>query len=243
MTRRNLHPYLTSIAFSGILLLTQPGDLFSQDRDTLEKSVNPGINRSYLRDDIKVVEWVERFEVEGREVYDHRDRIVKALGIQTGSTVADIGSGTGLFTALLAEAVGPEGRVYAVDIVEAFLKHVGDYLEKKEITNVETLLCSERSVKLPPASIDLAFICDVYHHFEYPNSSLASIHEALKPGGILVLVEFERIPGKSSNWILKHVRAGKETFSSEIVSAGFRKLDQADFLKENYLVRFQKVGK
>jgi SAM-dependent methyltransferase len=108
------------------------------------------------------------------------------------------------------------------------------------IANVATVLCTERSVALPPGSIDLAFLCDVYHHFEYPMESLASIHRALRPRGELFLIDFKRIPGVSSDWILDHVRAGQEEVTAEIESAGFRQAEELDFLEDNYLLRFRK---
>jgi len=95
---------------------------------------------------------------------------------------------------------------------------------------------------VPTESVDLVFICDVYHHFEQAPHSLASILRALKPGGRLVLIDFERIPGKSREFILGHVRAGKETFRSEIEQAGFEYVDEVtiDAFEENYLLRFRK---
>jgi ubiquinone/menaquinone biosynthesis C-methylase UbiE len=97
-------------------------------------------------------------------------------------------------------------------------------------------------VKLPPNSIDLAFICDTYHHFEFPHKTMRSIHRALKPGGQVVLIDFHRIEGKSSEWTLGHVRAGQDVFTKEIVNAGFRQIEEkTDMLKESYFVRFQKV--
>jgi ubiquinone/menaquinone biosynthesis C-methylase UbiE len=157
--------------------------------------------------------------------------------------VADIGAGSGLFTLLFAKRVGPRGEVIAVDIVPEFLEQIRQRAAAAGFKNVRTVLATEQSVELPPRSVDLAFVCDTYHHFEYPRNSLASIHRALKPGGELVLVEFKRVPGGSSDWVLNHVRAGEEVFTAEIEAAGFKKTGRADFLRENYLVRFRKVGK
>ena len=155
--------------------------------------------------------------------------------------VADIGAGTGLFTLPFSEAVGPDGKVYAVEIAKNFLRHIRARAQKANAANVETVLCTERSVELPEGSIDLAFICDVYHHFEYPQASLASLHKALKPGGELVLIDFKRIPGESSDFVMGHVRAGQEVFESEIAAAGFEKIGEVGgVLKENYFVRFRR---
>jgi predicted methyltransferase len=90
--------------------------------------------------------------------------------------------------------------------------------------------------------VDLVFVCDTYHHFEYPYRTLATIHRALKPGGRLVVIDFRRIPGKSREWVLGHVRAGQDVVEKEIAEAGFRKVGETkDLLDENYLVRFEKV--
>ena len=102
--------------------------------------------------------------------------------------------------------------------------------------------CTDTSVELPENSADLVFICDTYHHFEYPLRTMTSIRKALKPGGRVVVVDFHRIPGKSSEWVLGHVRAGKEAVIQEIEEAGFKQVrEEKELLKENYLVVFEKA--
>lgn len=208
-----------------------------------EASVKPGINTEYLKPDLNVSNWVERFEKEGREIYDHREQIIKAARIRPGSAVADVGAGTGLFTPMLSAGAGPQGRVYAVDIVPAFLQLIAKRSKQAGLRNVTTVQCTERSIGLPPNSIDAAFICDVYHHFEYPQHSLASLHQALRPNGEVFLVDFKRVPGVSSDWILNHVRAGQEAVTAELEAAGFKKLEEIPLLKDNYVLRFRKVSR
>ena len=105
----------------------------------------------------------------------------------------------------------------------------------------QTVLCTDRSVELPENSIDLAFVCDVYHHFEHPQDSLKSLYRALKPGGTIVLIDFIRISGRSSAFVMGHVRAGQEVFEKEITDAGFEKTGEENgILLENYFVRFRK---
>ena len=189
-----------------------------------------------------VSEWLGRFEIESREVYSGRERVLAACKIESAMRVADIGAGTGFYARMFSEAVGESGWVYAVDISPQFLKHINDKSHEEGIENVTTVLCSDRSTRLPPGSIDVAFVCDTYHHFEYPASTLASIHKALKPGGTLVVIDFERIPGQSREFILGHVRAGKEVFQAEIVDAGFQLVEEVKVpsFVENYLLRFRK---
>lgn len=204
-----------------------------------DESVHPGINDSY-QGDIDVDEWVERFEREGRETYDQRHAIVQALGLSAGMDVADIGTGTGLFVPLFADAVRPAGRVWAVDIVPSFVDHVRVKVAEHGLDNVSVVLGTERSIELAPDSVDVAFMCDVYHHFEYPGPSLASIHRALRPGGELVVIDFRRIPGTSSDWVLDHVRAGEDQVIAEIEAAGFVRMDSVDLLEDNYMLRFRR---
>jgi ubiquinone/menaquinone biosynthesis C-methylase UbiE len=208
-----------------------------------QKSVSPDINKKYKDPKLKVTEWVERFEMEGREVYDQREKIVAATGVKEGDVVADVGAGTGLFTLIFAEKVGPEGKVLAVDIATPFLGNIAARADEKKIRNIDTILCTDRDARIRKETTDVVFICDTYHHFEYPQDTLATIHWGMKPGGTLVLVDFNRINGESSEWIMNHVRADKETFVKEIETSGFEKTDEADFLKENYLVKFKKKQK
>jgi len=209
---------------------------FAQDA-----SVKPGINDKFLDPKLNVEEWTKKFETESREIFHLREKIVAATGLKPGMAMADIGAGTGLFTLHFAQAVGENGKVYAVEIAKNFIAHIEARAAKASASNVQTILCTERSVELPEASIDLAFICDVYHHFEFPSATLATLHKALKPGGTLVLIDFKRIPGETSDFIMNHVRAGQEVFEAEVTAAGFEKVDEVmELLKENYFVKFRR---
>ena len=228
---------LRKLFFTGLISTLFACPAFSQ-----KESVNPGINDSYLKKDLVVKEWVERLEAEGREVFVNREAIVKRLNIQPGTDIVDIGAGTGAHLPYFTQATGKNGKIYAVDIVKKFLDHIDQQAEQNNWKNVESVLCSERSIKLPKNSVDLAFICNVYHHFEYPRDSLKSAHKALRSGGRLVLIDFKRIPGESSDWILGHMRAGQEVFEKEIQESGFKKVQEiTDLLTDNYFVIFEKI--
>lgn len=201
---------------------------------------DPAINRPYLDPDF--AQWVERFESPGREVYDRRAAIVAASGVKPGMRVADIGAGTGLFTLLFARAVGPTGQVTAVDISPTFVANIQRRAQNAKLGNVSTRVNSQTDTGLPPASVDLVFISDTYHHFEQPRAMLASIHRALRTGGTLIVIDFERDEGKSSTWVLGHVRAGKQQVIGEIEAAGFSLTADTGLLKENFYLRFEKVA-
>ena len=204
-----------------------------------EHSVSPGINSYYRDPDWQ--KWVNTFERPGREVYDRRYAIVDATGVRPGDVVADVGAGTGLFTRLFAERVGPAGKVYAVDISETFVNNIMRTANQHGYSNIEGVVNTDRNVSLPEASVDIAFLVDTYHHFEYPRSMLTSIHASLKPGGALVVIDFRRDPRRSSRWVMGHVRAGKTTVVEEITEAGFGLVDDIPLLRTNYYLVFSKI--
>lgn len=205
-----------------------------------EKSVRPGINKPFENPDLQ--DFLKKFEGESREIAASAKEIVAACKIKPGMAVADVGAGTGLFTRKFAAEVGDKGKVYAVDIAPNFLRHIEKTCEDAKIKNVETVLCDQFSTKLPKNSVDLVFICDTYHHFEFPQRTLHTIHDALRPAGRIILIDFHRIEGKSSAFVMGHVRAGQEVFVREVKSAGFKMVGEEKFLKENYIVRFEKAA-
>jgi len=200
------------------------------------------INARYLSKDLDVESWVKRFEGESREVSVQRKQILAVVGLRSGQSVADIGAGTGLFMPLFSKAVGASGTVHAVDISPRFLEHLRKRVKKERLSNVKVVTGTATSIELAKASVDVVFICDTYHHFEQPAKSLASIHAALRKGGSLVIIDFKRIPGKTREWILKHVRAGEAVVRKEIETAGFAFSDRLKLpgLKENYAIRFRR---
>ena len=194
------------------------------------------INRHFVNPDFE--QWVARFERPGREIYDQRYRIVEATAVRPTMVVADIGAGTGLFTRLFAQAVGEQGKVYAVDISRVFIDNILRISRLHQQDNVIGIVNQPEDVSLPPQSIDLAFICDTYHHFEYPQAMMASIRRALKPAGSVVVIDFRKIPGFSTPWVMGHVRANESAVVREIEAAGFRLVEDRDFLRTNYFLRF-----
>ena len=220
-------------------LLLQMTWLLSTAAIAVEQNVNPGINKPLVDPDYEI--WVQRFERPGREVFDLREIIVKAANIRTGMDVADIGAGTGFYTRLFASAVGPKGKVYAVDIAGNFIDEIVSQAEEAGMNNVIGIVNSQKETGLKAGSIDLAFVCDTYHHFEYPRTMLRSIFHALRQGGSLIVIDFRKIKGLSSNWVMSHTRASKETVIREIESEGFVLTEDQDFMKANFYLRFNRL--
>jgi predicted methyltransferase len=203
-----------------------------------EQNVNPGINLNYRNPDVE--QWRGIFERDGREVWDRRHEILQALRLEPGQLIADVGAGTGFFSLMMAQAVGQDGRVYVIDIAKNFVDATVRRAEQQGLQQVIGVVNDQQSIKLPPGSVDLVFISDTYHHFEYPISTLGSIHQALKPDGELVVIDFKRIPGQSHPWVLDHVRAGEQQVRREIEAAGFTLIERLDFMRGQYYLRFRR---
>ena len=206
-----------------------------------EQSVKPGINTNFLDPNLEVDKYVERFETESREVFAKRTGIARAIGLEPGMAIADVGAGTGLFVDFFARDVTAAGRVYAVELSPKFVENLRARAARRNQPMVEVVQCTERDVSLPAASVDAVFTCDTYHHFEYPAATLASIRRALRPGGAFVVVDFERIPGQTRDWLMKHVRCGKEQVIREVLAAGFTLEEEVPLgFEENYFLRFRR---
>ncbi len=132
--------------------------------------------------------WLEREEREDEEAPTRALDIIK---VAAGSTVADIGAGSGYFTERLAKLVGPDGKVYANDIQRGMLDLLQQRIDNRRLTNITLVLSEPADPKLPPASIDMALMVDVYNELGDQQTMLANIRKALKPDGRLVLLEYK----------------------------------------------------
>ncbi len=132
-------------------------------------------------------DWLERPE---RAAEEAPEKVMAALAVQPGEVVADLGAGTGYYTRRLAEAVGPAGRVYAVEIQPELLERLRADLAARGLTQVVPVLGTEQDPRLPPESLDLVLMVDVYHELAWPHEVLTALCRALKPGGRLAVVEY-----------------------------------------------------
>jgi predicted methyltransferase len=188
---------------------------------------------------VSAEDWNRLLASPERELSKKRGLVMQLAAVKPGTTIADVGAGTGLFTTMLSDAVGPNGRVYAEEVVGKFSQYIAEAAAHQHRWNVVSVMGTGRSVGLAPDSIDLAFLCDVYHHFEYPEEMLASIRRALHEEGEVFLVEFRREAG-SPSWVFEHVRAGEEQVFREFEEAGFVRLSTDDSLRDSYVARFRR---
>jgi predicted methyltransferase len=134
-------------------------------------------------------DWLERAE---RENEENPSKAIRLLGLKPGMTVCDLGAGTGYYSIRMAKIVGPQGKVYAVDIQQGMLDLLNRRLKKEKLANVETVLASEVDPHLPKGQVDMVLMVDVYHELSKPQEVLRKIREALKEDGRLVLLEFRK---------------------------------------------------
>ena len=179
-------------------------------------------------------DWLVRPE---REAEEHPSVALDEIGIERNSVVADIGAGAGYYTALLADRVGPAGKVFAVDVQPRMLKLLR---ERVSAHNVEPILGSDSDPKLTPGSVDLELLVDVYHEFSRPQSMLRHLRAALRPGGRLVLLEYRgedpAIP------IHPEHKMTVEQVLAEVQPSGFRLVRRSEKLPRQHILIFEPAG-
>lgn len=199
-----------------------------------------GIGKFYMSREISHVMghrgalWLERPE---REREERTDLVIEAMPLSEDSIVADIGAGTGYFSFRLAERV-PAGKVLAVDIQQEML----DIIEARKASgvpaNVETVLGDEKNPNLSDSSVDVILIVDAYHEFSYPYEMGSAMARALKPGGLLVLIEY-RAEDRSVPIKRLH-KMTEEQAKREMASVGLEWVRTEDFLPQQHFLVFKR---
>lgn len=179
---------------------------------------------------------------EGREKEQRPRELLTELGVKTGMTIADVGTGAGFMLPYMSEMVGPAGKVYAEDIFPDFLDRARKNAAEHKLANVQFVAGNERSAMLPANTFDRILILDAYHHFDYPKEMLEGIHKALKPGGVLAIVEYHKArflnqKGGDPN----HVRFTDGELVKEVEGFGYQLESKKDFQpKIQFITLFRK---
>ena len=160
--------------------------------------------------------------------------LVRAMGLQPGMTVADVGTGIGYMLPFLSRRVGPTGRVIAEDIFDDFLASARQRAGNQKLENVTFVKGTETDPKLPEGEVDVVLALDVYHHFDYPDKMLAAIHQALKPDGKLVVVEYyKRQEAMPNGRALTHIRLDMPDVIKEVEANHFHLLAEKEHIPDS----------
>jgi ubiquinone/menaquinone biosynthesis C-methylase UbiE len=173
-----------------------------------------------------------RLEDPGRARWQRPARLVRALGLRSGQTVAEIGAGSGYLARRLARAVGPRGRVYAVDAEPRMLPVLIERLRRARIANVTPVLGRDADPLLPERSCDVVLVVNTYHHFPGGPRYLRRLRRLLRPGGRLVNVDFHRRETPVGPPLER--RVSREAFLRDARRAGLRLVREATFLPYQY---------
>jgi predicted methyltransferase len=181
----------------------------------------------------------------GRDALQKPKDLMQALEMKPGMTVVDLGTGAGYLLPYLSAAVGPSGKVVAEDIFQDFLDKAKERAKKENLQNVSFVLGTDKNPNLGEISADIVLILEAYHHFDYPEKTLAGIRTALKKDGRLVIVDYYKrsgaMPGSDPGRALKHVRLDAGDVIREVELQGFRIHTLRPFLPgAQYLAVFEK---
>jgi ubiquinone/menaquinone biosynthesis C-methylase UbiE len=180
-------------------------------------------------------DWLTR---ESRQREEDCETMLKALGVKLSHTVCDMGCGNGFYTLKLAEMVGDNGIVYAVDIQQEMLRLLESRAEKTDLKNIKPVFGSLIDPRLPEGKLDLILCVDVYHEFSHPEHMLAAMRKALKKDGRLVLVEFRKEDPKVP--IKELHKMSKAQILKELEPNGFRLVEQFDKLPWQHMMFFER---
>jgi ubiquinone/menaquinone biosynthesis C-methylase UbiE len=179
---------------------------------------------------------VKMFESAERDAWQKPDEVVAQLQLRSGDVVADIGAGTGYFTRRFAAAVGPTGKAMGLDVEPTMVAYMNDDAQKRGLPNYSARQVQRHDPQLAPQSVDVVFICDTYHHMQDRVAYARLLAQALKPGGRIVIVDFQKRPlplGPPMEWKLS-----PETVAEEFRQAGFQLARSPEFLPYQYFLEF-----
>ncbi len=182
---------------------------------------------------------VDALENESRDDWQKPVQVIEALQIEAGSTIADIGTGSGYFVPFLSKAVGPDGRLFAVDIQQEMLAFVERKVGEIGLINVTTVLSQENDTRLEAGTVDLALLVDVYHELRSPKALLSNIRSVLKPDGRLAVVDFfsnKDVPVGPT----RRYRVPRQRLIAEAEASGFKLVEEHSFLPYQYFLVFDR---
>lgn len=182
-------------------------------------------------------EWTKTLESPERIASLRIADVIARLNLKPSEVVADLGAGTGLFALPLAKAV-PSGRVYAVELDQEFLTHIGGKAKAESVTNVVTVLGKFTDPALPARDVDVAFFHDVLHHVENRTAYLKSVAGYVKPGGRIVVIEFN--PADSPHKAEPQLVVSKEQTAAWMADVGFVPTEDVQLFNDKWFVVYRR---
>jgi SAM-dependent methyltransferase len=223
-----------------VLLVAASAGVLAQDAvyETCRRS--DGIGKCYMGREIAQVmghlgaAWLDRPERESEEA---PGALIRSLGLKPGDVVADVGAGTGYFALRIAPLV-PQGKVLAVDVQPEMLQILEHKRREARLRNVQPMLGKPDDPRLPPGSVDLVLMVDVYHEFAYPREMMQGIVRALRPGGRVALVEYRaedpHVPIRPSH------KMSQAQAKAEMAAVGLTWVQTLDVLPWQHLMFFER---
>ena len=190
--------------------------------------------------DIK--EYLARLDRPERDQYQKPAQVVEALALKPGTAVADLGAGSGYFTRRFLRAVGETGTVYAIDVKQEMLDYIQADLERMDGASTATfILARPDSPDLPPDSVDLIFLCNVYHHLKDRTTYFMKARSTLKPGGRVAIIDFYHDHRSGDVGFPRRHLVARQTVADEMTQAGYRLVEEHTFLERQYFLEFAVV--
>jgi ubiquinone/menaquinone biosynthesis C-methylase UbiE len=182
-------------------------------------------------------QWAAEFESPERTAWQKPDAIVASLALAPDAAIADLGAGTGYFAVRFA-AAAPQGKVYAVDIEPSMVAWLAERARKQGLANLEAIQAEPDDPRLP-ASVDLVFMCNVFHHLADPKAYFEAVAKKLEPGGRVVIVDFRKDNPDDAPGPPAKMRMRAEDIVAIMQAAGYqlRREDQ-QLLEYQYVLEF-----
>ncbi len=233
--------FIIPLLFGVISACSQPKTATQNQVYQSKSATVDGTGKLYLGREIAPVmgaagaDWLER---NNRQQEENTALAISKMPLTANSVVADIGAGTGYYTFRIAKKV-PQGKVFAVEVQDEFVTYLNRTKKENGQQNVQVVKGTETSPNLPDASVDLAFMVDVYHELLYPHEVLQALRKALKPGGKLLLLEY-RAEDPAIEIKELHKMSVKQA-NKELAANGFKIVQRNELLPIQHFLLYQKV--
>lgn len=180
-------------------------------------------------------EWIKTLDAPTRIAGLKVDEIIAKLKLKPGGVVADVGAGAGVFSLPMAKAVSPGGKVYSIEVEQAFLDYIVRKAKEQHVPNVQGVLGKFTDPNLPAADVDLAFIHDVLHHIEDRAGYLNALARYVKPSGRIVIIDL--VPGQGGHRDQPDLQTSREQTTAWMAAAGFKPVEEVtDLFTDKWFV-------